>query len=288
MSTGSTFPARMLGRQLRRLREEAGVGKELAQNALGVSANTIWRIESGQPTRLSRPQVKELCELYKAEPEVREVLLELVGELGKPNWWQAFGGAYERQFDVYLALEEQANTLTTFQLTLLPGLVQTRDYRRAIMWAAHSQMSQYDVERAIELAARRQLRLQDPNFHLSVLLSESVLLHQVGGRLVMSEQCAHVAKLSEQDNISVRIVPLTVCHLGLQTGSFAMLGFPPHKREGWSEPPVVYVESYMGARYMETDEEIRQYRAACDEIRRVALDEEASRRLILKRAEELA
>ncbi|WP_433728559.1 helix-turn-helix domain-containing protein [Nocardia sp. CA-129566] len=286
MATGSTFPARMLGRQLRRLRNEAGIAKTDAEKALGVSANTIWRIESGQSTRLSRPQVRELCDLYNAEPDIRDVLFELVGELGKPGWWHAYGGAYERRFDMYLALEEAADRLTTFQLTLLPGLVQTRDYRRAVMWAAYPQMSQYEVERRVELAARRQLRLQDPRLTMEVLLSESALLHHVGGRAVMADQLRHLARLSEQVNVSVRVVPLTVCHIGLQTGPFVLLEFPKHKRDGWSEPPVVYVESYMGARYMETDEEIGQYRIGSDEIRRVALDAEASRRLFLERTEE--
>ncbi|WP_218019630.1 helix-turn-helix domain-containing protein, partial [Nocardia flavorosea] len=80
-ATDSTFARRMLGRQLRHLRETSGVSVETAKKAIGVGHQTLWRLETGQSTRISALQVRELCRIYKAPKEVEDVLLDLVGGL---------------------------------------------------------------------------------------------------------------------------------------------------------------------------------------------------------------
>lgn len=286
--SGSTVPRRMLGRQLRRLRESAGVTVAEACRAIEVSAQTMWRLEGGQSVKLKDIYIRALCALYCASDDDTAALLGLVAETKRSGWWHSYGAMVPAHFDLYMGLEEAAKRITSFQCNLLPGLVQTADYRRAMVWTVHPQMTTAEVERRVELMVKRQQRLADNRFTLNVLLSESALHHHVGGPAVMAEQLLHLMNVSRSHNASVRVVPLGVgSWAGLQVGHFVLLEFPLHRETKWTEPPVVYVEGYTGALYLDRDNEIQQYRAAIAEITRVALDESDTRDLVTEIAREM-
>jgi DNA-binding XRE family transcriptional regulator len=293
MATGSTLPQRAAGRELRRLRLKVGKSQAAAGKVIEVSPQTIGRMEDGQPTKLSRRYVNALCDEYLATADERQTLLMLAAEVEEARrsgggWWRTY--PVEPKFDHYLGLEEAARRLTTFQLTLLPGLLQTPEYRRDMIWVANPGIPPADVERRIELAIRRQARLnEDPkDFQMDVVLSEAVLRHQVGGPGVMAGQLRRLAEISKYPNVSIRVIPLRVgSHVGLQVGSFVLLEFPPLPSSRMIEPPVVYVEEYAGHLYLENGGEIEKYREAGSSIRRVALDESKTRALVLEIAEEL-
>lgn len=219
------------------------------------------------------------------------LLKEVKAAKGDPRggWWRAYADVVGSYFDHYMSLEEASNHLTTFQLTLLPGLFQTSAYRRSMIITGAPDMSAVDVERRIELAARRQARITaDADFRIDVMLAESVLRHQVGGPAVMVEQLDHLARIGELPNVSVRVVPHGVgTYLGLIVQSFTMFEFPPLQR-GLKEPPVIFVEGYKGALFQEDAEVLGLYRNAVKEIGGVALDAEASRKLLIDCAKECA
>ncbi|MFI6865301.1 helix-turn-helix domain-containing protein [Nocardia sp. NPDC050406] len=287
--SGSTVPRRMLGRQLRRLRETAGVSVAEACRTIEVSTQTMWRLEGGQPVKLKDIYIRALCTLYGVSDYDTAALLGLVAETKRTGWWHSYGDAVPTHFDLYMGLEEAAKRLTMFQLTLLPGMVQTANYRRAMIWTVYPQMPTAEVERRVELVTKRQQRLNDSEFGLDVLLSESALHHEAGGPAVMAEQLAHLMEVGKRQNVSVRVIPQSVgSWIGLQAGHFILLEFPLHRETKWTEPPVVYVEGYTGALYLDRDNEIRQYRAAIAEIQRVALDESDTRDLVTRITREYA
>ncbi len=289
-STGSTLPRRMLGRALKRLREGAGVPPKVAAQAIRVSVQTLWRIETGQQgPKLKEVYVQALCQLYAAASDEVKVLVGLVELAEQTNWWHPYDDAFPGDFALFIGLEEFARQLTTFQLTLMPGLLQTADYRRAGVWALQPQASPTEVERNVELTIRRQARLRrdSQNFTLDVLLCESSLRYPIGGPAVMGRQLRHLEESSHLPNVSIRVVPLSAgMHIGLQIGSFVLLEFPEHPTVYLSEPPVVYVDGYTGALYLERETEIRQYCSGLAGIRRVALDEGKSRELVAQIARE--
>ncbi|MFI5719653.1 helix-turn-helix domain-containing protein [Nocardia sp. NPDC051750] len=286
MTGGSTLPKRALGRELRRLRERRGTSQAAAARAIEVSPQTIGRMEDGHASRPTTLQVNGLCDLYQASDEERRFLLDLLRELRVAKqtggtWWRAFADEIPADFNHFLALEAAASRITSWQVTLLPGLLQTPDYRRALTWSAHPNRSSADIERRIDLATQRQDRLSDNTFHMEVLLSEAVLRHGIGGYGVMADQLLHLLELSELPNISIRVVPfMSRSQLGLIVRSFAYLQFPVPSNTRISEPPVVYVEGYTGSLYLERDPEIAQYAQAIHGIRRVSLDEDESRKLV--------
>ncbi|WP_280397241.1 helix-turn-helix domain-containing protein [Nocardia carnea] len=279
--TDSTFARRMLGRQLRHLRETSGVSVEMARKAIGVGHQTLWRLETGQSTRVSALQVRELCRIYNAPTEVADVLLELVGGLSYKSWWHAYREAVPKDFDLYLGLEVAASKFLSYAPTLLPGLVQTRAYRRAMIWASNPGISTLKVEQHVEITARRQSRIHhDPDLEVEILVGESALRQQVGGPAVMAEQLKYLAETSELRHVSIKAIPFTTTHVGLDVGVFVLLEFPPHRTASLSEPPVVYVQGYTSDQYLERPEEIDRYQTAASSIRRVALDEEKTRELV--------
>ncbi|GAB0107940.1 helix-turn-helix transcriptional regulator [Nocardia sp. JMUB6875] len=288
--TGSTVPRRMLGRQLKRLREESGVSPAAAARAIEVSTQTLWRMESGQlGPKLKELYVNILCAMYGASDDETLALVSLVAEAKKPGWWHSYGDTLPAHADLFLGLEEAAKRLTTFQLTLVPGLLQTPDYRRAVIWIEFPTRPTEEVERLVEVHGRRQARLHQAKnpVQLRVLLGESVLHHQVGGPAVIADQLRHLADVGKRPNISIRVIPQRVgSHLGLITNSFVLMEFPVHPTSRLTEPPVVYMQGFTGALYLDQTTEITQYQAALAQIQRVALGEEPSRDFILAIARE--
>lgn len=288
--TGSAVPRRMLGRELKKLREQSGVSAVAAAEAIEVSPQTLWRMESGQQgPKLKELYIKVLCEIYSAPADLTEALVGLIAETKKPGWWHSFADAVPADTDMFIGLEEAASRLTTFQLALIPGLLQTPDYRRAVHWIEFPSRPTTEIEPLIELHSRRVASLTDVrrSVQLEALVCESALRNQIGGPGVMEEQLLHLADVVAAQNISIRIVPQQATgNLGLITGSFVLMEFPAHSNSRLSEPPVVYVQGYTGALYLDQESEIKQYRQAIGQIKRVALDEKRSRSLLLDVARE--
>ncbi|MBF6135245.1 helix-turn-helix domain-containing protein [Nocardia otitidiscaviarum] len=292
MLTGSTLARRALGRELKRLRETHGMNQSAAGRVIGVSPQTIGRMEDGLPTKVSDLYMNALCDAYSASAAQRAKLLDLALEVritrkSGGGWWRAFADEMNAGFDHYLGLEEAAQSVSVWKLAVVPGLLQTPEYRRAIAWYEFPDKPTEQVEKRVELALRRQMRLDDPEFTVEVILSEMVLRDQIGGPAVMADQLRRLLDVGELPNVSVRVVPFNAAsHLGSRVGSFVLLEFPKLQATGLTEPPVVYVEEYAGDLYLERESEVQLYRNAFREIDRVALDQDATRQLILSVAKE--
>ncbi|MBF6088744.1 helix-turn-helix domain-containing protein [Nocardia cyriacigeorgica] len=268
---------------MRKLRERAGISQSAAARAIELSPQSIGRIEEGHGTRVSSLQVNALCDRYAASDTDRRVLLGLLQEFrtaqkSGAGWWRAFADQLTAGFDHYLALEDAASRVTAWKTTIVPGLLQTSEYRRALAWAESPELDTNTIENFISAAARRQSRLDDPDFAMDVLLAESVLHEQTGGPAVMGFQLEHLARMSERPGISIRVVPFDAAsHPGAAVGSFLMLEFPALSATKEPEPPVVYVECFSGDLYIEDERELGRYRTALARISRVALNPKQSR-----------
>ncbi|MFI5718193.1 helix-turn-helix domain-containing protein [Nocardia sp. NPDC051750] len=296
MAIGSTLPRRALGRRLRELRFESKKSQLAAGLAIEVSKQGIGRLEEGQPVRISTAQFRDLLEFYGADDSVRDEVLGLLQEVkaakGDPSrgWWRAYADVVNPQFDHFMSLEQACSQMTAFQLTLLPGLMQTPAYRRWIVTQTHNGIPEVDVERRLELTARRQRRIHEiPEFSLRVMLSESALRHQIGGRAVMAEQLRHLVSMSQVPNVSLRVIPFGAGpHSGLVVQSFTLFEFPSLRTGRPPEPPVAFVEGFTGALFLEDSGAIDRHREAASGLDAVALNEDDTRRLVQEIAEEYA
>nr|WP_280422456.1 helix-turn-helix transcriptional regulator [Nocardia carnea] len=291
-TNASTLPRRALGRQLRKLRERAGYTQSAASRVAEISPQSYGRIEDGWQTKVTDLGLNALANAYDATDEERRLLLDLAREIREATasgsgWWRAFADAMVSGFDHYLALEEAANWVTSWQTTVVPGLLQTRDYRQALTWANNPDWSTEEVNRTLDLAQRRQALLDRPDFRFEALLTEAVLRYTVGSPSVMADQVKHLLERSDMPGIEIRVVPNSQTRpVGLISRSFVLFSFPPLHASKLQEPPVAFMEGFTGNLYVERDIEVAAYSREAEGIRQVALSPSASRDLMLRISKE--
>jgi transcriptional regulator with XRE-family HTH domain len=280
---GSTVPRRQLGRMLRQLRSEAGVTLDAAAAALECSRQKVWRIESGLGSARAL-DVKAMCQLYDVAPELVTALTGLAGETKAKGWWHAYGDAIPEWFEMYVGLEAAASRLRRYDEALIPGLLQTRSYARAV-YDHRAEVSHEERERLVEVRLQRQSLLTRrlplaPK--LEVVLHEAALLRIVGSRDTMAQQLHHLLEAKDLPRVSIRVLPLSAgLHRGVEAGTFVMLDFPPGNRTT-PEPPIIYSESWTGALYLDKPDEIAAYETVWTSLNALALDEGQSRHMINK------
>ncbi|MEV6817101.1 helix-turn-helix transcriptional regulator, partial [Micromonospora sp. NPDC051296] len=205
---GSTVPRRQLGRALRDLRTEARMTLDGAAEAMQCSRQKMWRIESGLgPVRAL--DVRAMCELYAATPELAAVLTAVANETKAKGWWHSYGDAIPDWFEMYVGLESAASRLREHDDTLIPGLLQTRDYARGV-YQHRSRMTEQERERLVEVRLKRQTLLErrlPPAPKFEVVLSEAVLLRVVGNPATMADQLRHLLNMSNRPHVSIRVLP---------------------------------------------------------------------------------
>ncbi|WP_228538861.1 helix-turn-helix transcriptional regulator [Nocardia sp. XZ_19_385] len=276
-TTGSTMPRRQLGRQLRELRTRARMTTRTAAQQLEWSEAKIWRIETGQ-TSLRSLDVEAMCKIYGAPEDLVAPLAALARETKARGWWTSYSDVIPEGFDVYIGLEEAARVLTSYENELVPGLLQTEDYARALVAAARPGMPAAEIERRVQLRLARQqliLRSESP-VQLDVVISEAVLWRRIGGPDATAAQLDHLRQVCDLPNVRVQVVQSeSEYHDGMETGRFVMLEFPEGAMGEQPEPPVVYIEAFTGPVYLDKTPEIDRYRAAFANIKAASVDARA-------------
>lgn len=290
MPSGSTLPRRALGRQLRKLRERSGFTAAAASRIAETSPQTYGRLEDGRITKVTDMLLNTLANAYRATDSERRLLLALAQEIRTSaatggGWWRAYADSLATNFDHYLSLEDAADWVTSWQTTLVPGLLQTREYRRAITWATSHDTPAEEVDRMLDMAAKRQAMLDQRDFRFEALLAEGVLHYQVGNPQIMATQIQTLVNRSER--VEIRIVPFRAKNpSGLISSPFVLFSFPPLLTSKLQEPPVAYVEGLAGDLYLEREAEVKRFSREAECIRQVALPRSASRELMLKALKE--
>lgn len=290
--TGSILPRRALGRQLQIMRERAGVSRSAAGRILGVSLQTITRLEEGLRTKVTDLYVNTLADRYGASDEERRMLLGLAVEIrtttvSDGSWWQAYPDLESSGFDHFVSLEASATEMFTWQTALVPGILQTTEYRRTMAWAKFPDIPSERLEQVLNVATQRQKRLHDSDFRIDAVISEPVLHHRVGSNAVMADQLAHILDLSELPNVSVRVLPfMGDGEIGQLASNFVVFRFPPLPVTKFSQAPVASIECFTGHIYVEQEPHLAHYVRAAERISRVASDPLKSQRKLRKAVEE--
>jgi transcriptional regulator with XRE-family HTH domain len=176
---------RVLGKQLRQLREQAGLTLEEAAPKLHFSVSKLSRVENAQVV-IDIHWVKSMLDVYDAGGARWTELLELAEEANQPGWWQAYGLGNNS----YIAFETEATRVLDFTVTYVPGLLQTADYARALMRAVAVPRTAEQLENEIAARMHRQQRLTSEGNHLELVavIDEPALHRPVGGDAVLRER----------------------------------------------------------------------------------------------------
>ena len=260
---GSPTVLRMiLGRQLQALREKAGLTFQQAANAIYSSEWTIRRMERAEGG-LKPLTLKSLLVAYGVT-DVREIdaFLALARDASRPGWWHSYGDALPDWFKVAIGLEESASLIRAYQPQVVPGLLQTEAYARAITMASFPAESQEESERRVALRLARQdlfKRPMPPEYW--VVLEETVLRRPIGGTKVMHEQIQHLIDAAAQSNITVQVLPFSAGWHPAMYGMFNIFRFPDDDM-----PDIVYSEALTSSTYLNKPEETTQYTEALDRM----------------------
>lgn len=266
-----------LSRKPRTLRERYGeelrlrrLAADLTQEELGVqvvcSPTLISHWEAGR--RLPKPD------------DARRIDLALKTDGFFLRWLQDLDSKYTDHFAVMAELEKQATHIQQFALSLVPGLLQTDSYARALFQAYRPNHRQEDLDREVVIRTERAQILDGPlNPEMWTMLDEAVLRRRVGGRQVMAEQLRKVADMAESGRLRLHVLPFEVGAHPLQQSLLSMLSFEEAE-------PVAYVEGFLTGNLMDEPSLVRSSQTAYHLALSDAMSQQESLALVRAAAEE--
>jgi transcriptional regulator with XRE-family HTH domain len=251
---GPTVSRIVLGTQLRRLREAAGITREEAGHAIRASHAKISRLELGRVGFKER-DVVDLLTLYGVTDEAQRAdVLELMRQANTKVWWQQHSDLLPNWFETYLRLEQVAKVIRTYQLQFVPGLLQSEEYARAVIGHGHSRSTD-ELDRRVQLRMERQQMLHQPEApHLWAVIDEAALTRPFGPTRVMRDQLRYLLEASAAPNIHVQVLPFRSGAHAAAGGSFSILRFAEPDL-----PDVVYLEQLTSAVYLDKRADVEDY-----------------------------
>jgi transcriptional regulator with XRE-family HTH domain len=272
----------LLGSQLRRLREAAGISAEKAGYEIRASRSKISRMETGR-VGLKVRDVEDLLTLYGVTDEQQRAKVVALARRSKaPEWWAKYNDILPDWFETYLGLESAATSIRSFETQFVPGLFQTEDYARAVTKLGHQTAPLDEIERRVGLRLKRQEllgRAQPPR--IWAVMDEAVLRRPVGGLPVMRAQLRHLVEAARMPRVTLQVVPFARGGHAGASGSFSILRF-----EERDLPDVVYIEQLTSAVYLDQRHDIEHYLEVVDQLSGEALTPADTARFIEQVAHE--
>lgn len=256
---GPTVLRIALGGQLRKLRESTGITREAAGDAIRGSHAKISRLELGR-TGFKERDIRDLLTLYGViDPEERERFLDLARQANEPGWWHRYSDLLPSWFGTYLGLEQAASKIRTYEAHLVPGLLQTSDYARAVVSLGYEDAN---TDRRVAVRQKRQeiLHRQDPPVVWAVI-DEAALHRPVGGAHVHRDQMEHLIKLADLPNVTIQVLPYSAGEHAAAGSSFSILRFAESEL-----PDIVYLEHLTSALYLDRRQDLTLYLSVMDRL----------------------
>lgn len=272
----------ILAAELRRLRHEAGQSIKEVEEACDLGKNSLYKYENCVVS-MAPNTAKRLFEHFGVDKNRINDLIAIAKSARQRNVVQRQTDALSdvpEWFNLFVMLEQEASRKSELELTLVPGLLQTRRYMEALMRAGHYGA---DVRKLVEARVARQGLLDDDEpLELWAIIHEGALRRAVGGATVMREQLDHLITMAARPNVTIQVIPNEFgAHVSQEAG-FALIEFKLAP-----DFTVVYTEHLDEARYRDDPEDVDRYVRAYRHLIKAALPEEQSVQLIQKVREEL-
>ncbi|MBQ1073782.1 helix-turn-helix domain-containing protein [Micromonospora sp. C31] len=268
MTASPTVRRRRIARELRQLRERAGMTLDVAARQLDMSKSNLSRIENAQ-IGIKPRDVRAALALYEVTGADAEALIEIARGAQQRGWWQSYSDVLPEWFEFYVGLEAEAATLRTYEVEAVPGLLQTEAYAREVF---RRTAGEDGIERKVAARLQRQNVLhRDSPVELSVVLNEAALCRPVGGGPVMSDQMAHLAKAAQLPNVTLQVLPFSAGGHPAMNAPYVVLTFADA-----ADATVVYLENLTMGLALEEAGQVRGYSLVHEELCRMALNPEAS------------
>ncbi|GAB3874102.1 helix-turn-helix domain-containing protein [Kibdelosporangium lantanae] len=217
---------RRLRSELRQIREDAGFFQKDVADALDWSVSKLIRIETGA-VGISKTDLIALLHHYGVKDQRRiDELVEIARSSRQSAWWDKYREQFPQQFLTFLGYEASAKVLRQFQVLTLPGLLQTREYARAVMETGRNTADQISVGVDVRIQRQQLLEQEQNPPKLFFVVDEAVLRRTVGGPKVMQAQLERLKELNRRPNISIQIARFDIgAYVGMR-GAFTVFEFP--------------------------------------------------------------
>jgi transcriptional regulator with XRE-family HTH domain len=271
-----TIRLRRLGLELRQHREAAGLNLEEAAVLLKRSASSISRIEKALHHAPVRDVEYFLGKYGVTDQSVYQRLYDLSRNGRKKGWWQKHADDLVPEMMEVISLEADAISIEFFEVILIPGLLQTEEYARALIGNGLFARDPERVDRLVDVRMRRQqiLRRPDPP-RFWAIVDEAALRREVGGPEVMCAQLRRLLEVSRLGQVTLQVLPFTAGSYRGMTGAFKIMEVGER-----GDLRVVALDSLVEVSFREEEDEVRAYADTFDILRAAALSETDSRALI--------
>jgi hypothetical protein len=250
---------------------------EEAAARLECSPSKISRMETGR-VGIHPRDVRDLLELYGADEEQCAALLVIAREARERGWWHSFFGVLPKLYLTFIGLEAEACRVRTYEPQLIPGLLQTEAYARALRHREPLRRVPEETESFIAARMARQSNLtRDDPLDLWAIVDEAAVRRLVGGKDVMRDQLRHILEVALLPNVTVQVIPFAAGAHPAMEGPFTLLEFPDP-----ADPQLVYLENLVTSLFLEQEQEVSRYRLVFEHAVPIALSPEESRKLIME------
>ncbi|MEU7040619.1 helix-turn-helix transcriptional regulator [Streptomyces varsoviensis] len=282
-SNGTLLMSRVtLGRALRRLRDETNqlTLAEVA-SAIGCDISLLSRIELGK-RNCSQQHFAKLMDLYKVPAHERDDLAELhaaTRERRQP-WWARYSEVITTAYERFLSFEAAASAVHEYQVGMVPGLLQTEGYARAVIAAGFASLGPDQIDALVEVREMRQRqRLLETDTPLTChyVITQAALKFEVGGSQAHQEQLQYLLELSEHPSVELKVIPYERGEEGVQIAPFQIFQFTDD-----DVPDVAFGESVAGSLTLDDPRDLRRLHRLFTNLVGAALDPDESRDLITR------
>ncbi|MGH7868811.1 MAG: helix-turn-helix domain-containing protein [Candidatus Dormibacteraceae bacterium] len=275
-STSSMVQAWELGIRLKERREQLGLTVMAAGKASNVGGTNLSTVESGK-RKLTVSKLADLASFYEFTKSEMSTLNALRTGADSRDWYHDYTRIYSDEFIRYLGFEAGAEAMWNYQGDVVPGLLQTTDYARAMIQGGGPYIRPVDVEPRLESRLARQARLKDTQpLKFSAVIGQAALLQQVGGPAVMRRQLEHLADMiKDANNVELRVMPFGTGAHPLIGNSLTMLSFPSPRL-----PEVLWQETATAQTIVDRRSTLMEAKASFDDVAERALDYKGSLTLI--------
>lgn len=269
-TTGSPR-ARALAAALREARTESGVGQRVVARKLGISQGTISYWENGGRV----PRVEDISgylTVLGVTNDDKERILDIAREANQSSWLAAGRPGVTNGLAGVLECERTAARIIEWTPLVVPGLLQTSEYTRALI--ARDDIP--DAEHgALLRAGRRDVVTKSRGTPMTALIGESALHARIGGTEVQLDQLRYLLKLNEElENLDIQIIRTEQDWHPGSVGPFVLYVFS-------ESPPIVHLEHYRASAFLYDEDDLAAYQEAAETLRtEVAMNPEDSTRLI--------
>ncbi|MGH3761637.1 helix-turn-helix domain-containing protein [Actinophytocola sp.] len=278
VTEGVTPRARALAAAIREIRVRTEISGRKLSAQLGLSHGTVSHWETGRRV----PTVEDVAAFLAVLGVVggeKDRVLDLARHAAEPNWLTVGMPGIPQQLAGAWECERAASAIVQWTPMIIPGLLQTPDYARAVAAAAGLPEGEIESRVMVRNSRREVITRRNSPVVFEALICEVALREVIGSTEVLAEQLRWLIDMAKRKNVTVRVVPLRVgWHPGF-AGPFVLYDFP-------DAPPVLYFEHYSSGAFVPDADDVQAYREAVERLHEIAMSHTASTRLITDIAKE--